>query len=445
MFIFKAKYKDRDGETRESAKWYVSFVGPDGIRRRLPAFKNRKASEAFGRNLETLSDAVASRQPLPPELNAWLEGLPPATAEKLKAWGLLSNVRTAAGRTLAEHVADWRRELESKGRTAKHVGMSVSHLERIIDVCGFTYWTDIEADAVTDFLLQLAEGMPTGKRKVKPASARTINTYLVSAKAFGKWMMRSGRAAVDPLAYLEPRRVAGNRKHVRRALLPHEIVFLLHAVESLPERHGLTGERRGLLYRLCIETGLRASEARSLTRESFHLAGQAPVVAVDAAYTKNSKDDVLPLREATVAMLRDALSATPAGGRLFTFHKFPQYAKMLQRDLADARGKWLEDAGDDEAERERREGTDFLLDVDSSGRVLDFHSLRHTTGTLLASAGVHPRVAQSLLRHSTAELTLSIYTHPYADQRADAVNLLPDFAAPAEAEAEGKVAEGAGQ
>jgi len=28
-----------------------------------------------------------------------------------------------------------------------------------------------------------------------------------------------------------------------------------------------------------------------------------------------------------------------------------------------------------------------------AGRYVDFHSLRHTTGTLLAAAGVHPQVA----------------------------------------------------
>jgi len=446
MFTFRAKYTSK-GETKSSRKWYVAFDAPDGRQRRIPTgMVNRKNADGFGRRLDELAGAVAAHEPLPPGLSAWLESLPATTVEKLRKWNMLSSVRTAAGKRLLQHVEDWRRELESKGRTAKHVAMSVSHVQRIIDECGFAFWTDITADAVTGFLLKLADGLPTGKRKVKPASARTINTYLVSAKAFGRWMTRAGRAAVDPLAYLEPRRVAGNRKHIRRALLPEEISFLLHVVESLPERHGLTGASRSLLYRLCIESGLRASEARSLTRESFHLAGEAPTVAVDAAYTKNSKDDMLPLREATVALLREALAATPAGGRLFTFHKFPQYAKMLQRDLADARAKWLEEAADDEAERERREGTDFLLDVDSTGRVLDFHSLRHSFASLLASGNVHPRVAQSLLRHSDINLTMSVYTHPYAEQRADAVDKLPSFDAPAESESDGQAkAEGAGQ
>jgi hypothetical protein len=40
-----------------------------------------------------------------------------------------------------------------------------------------------------------------------------------------------------------------------------------------------------------------------------------------------------------------------------------------------------------------------------------FHSLRHTTATLLARAKVHPSVAQKILRHANIETTLAIYTH----------------------------------
>jgi Phage integrase family len=40
-----------------------------------------------------------------------------------------------------------------------------------------------------------------------------------------------------------------------------------------------------------------------------------------------------------------------------------------------------------------------------------FHSLRHTTATLLARAKVHPSVAQKILRHANIETTLATYTH----------------------------------
>jgi hypothetical protein len=65
--------------------------------------------------------------------------------------------------------------------------------------------------------------------------------------------------------------------------------------------------------------------------------------------------------------------------------------------------------------------------LDDAERYADFHSLRHTTGSLLAASGVHPKVAQSLMRHSDINLTMSKYTHTLTGQEAQAVNSLPDL------------------
>jgi hypothetical protein len=46
---------------------------------------------------------------------------------------------------------------------------------------------------------------------------------------------------------------------------------------------------------------------------------------------------------------------------------------------------------------------------------------------LLATSGVHPKIAQELMRHSNINLTMGIYTHAQASQVAAAVNNLPDF------------------
>ena len=69
---------------------------------------------------------------------------------------------------------------------------------------------------------------------------------------------------------------------------------------------------------------------------------------------------------------------------------------------------------------------------DESDRVVDFHSLRHTTGSLLAAAGVNPKVAQTILRHSDINLTMSRYTHVFRGQESEAVGKLPDLGKPSE-------------
>src|SRR5208337_1977898 len=48
--------------------------------------------------------------------------------------------------------------------------------------------------------------------------------------------------------------------------------------------------------------------------------------------------------------------------------------------------------------------------VDENGRHLDFHALRHTFATMLATAGISPRVAMELMRHSDMRLTAKTYT-----------------------------------
>ena len=67
--------------------------------------------------------------------------------------------------------------------------------------------------------------------------------------------------------------------------------------------------------------------------------------------------------------------------------------------------------------------------TDESGNVFDFHALRHQFISNLAAAGVHPKTAQELARHSDIKLTLNRYTHVFRGELDKAVDALPDYAA----------------
>jgi len=82
---------------------------------------------------------------------------------------------------------------------------------------------------------------------------------------------------------------------------------------------------------------------------------------------------------------------------------------MLKMDLDAARAKWIKQAPS--SERSRRERSNFLAYWNHAGQVFDFHALRHQFTSSLAAAGVHPKVAQQLARHSTIDLTMNTYTH----------------------------------
>lgn len=55
---------------------------------------------------------------------------------------------------------------------------------------------------------------------------------------------------------------------------------------------------------------------------------------------------------------------------------------------------------------------------------IHFHSLRHTHATQLLAAGVHPKVAQERLGHSTVALTIDLYSHVSEGMQRDAADKL---------------------
>ena len=99
-------------------------------------------------------------------------------------------------------------------------------------------------------------------------------------------------------------------------------------------------------------------------------------------------------------------------------------SKMMRSDLKAARKKWIEEATTPE-ERQVREQSDFLTYQDDDGLFADFHSNRHTFITNLERAGVSPRTAQSLARHSDIRLTMNVYTHISLHDQATAIESLP--------------------
>jgi len=74
-----------------------------------------------------------------------------------------------------------------------------------------------------------------------------------------------------------------------------------------------------------------------------------------------------------------------------------------------------------EAAHKRREESDFLAETNHDGGRFDFHALWHTCGAWLAMSGVHPKVVQTVMRHSTITLTMDTYGNLFPGQEAEAV------------------------
>ena len=207
-------------------------------------------------------------------------------------------------------------------------------------------------------------------------------------------------------------------------LLPEEWHWLRLTTASGPPRYNMTGHERMLLYAVAIQTGLRASELKSLTRGRLFLDYDQPYVTVRAKSTKNKQEARLYVQRELAEQLEKHIATKAPGARVFAMPNISNVARMLRADLSDARHAWLKAApGCDE--RTRRSASDFLVETNHEGEQLDFHALPHTCGAWLAMFGVHPKVVQTVMRHSMITLTMDTYGHLFPEQEADAVTKLP--------------------
>jgi len=405
MRLFKATYRDREGNVKQSRKWYIDFEDHLGIRRRWPGFTDKKATEDFGRQVERLIGVKSAGEQPEGDLSRWLECLPDGIRKKISDIGLLKKERAAGGKMLTEHLKDFHACLKNRGNTEGYADTTKQRARRIIEGCSFKTWHDINVAKVEKFLAELREnGSLKHKKKKQGLSISSSNYHLKALKAFCRWMIENGRASDSPILRLKKLNTKTDQRHERRALSADEVRRLLEVARGGSEYLGITGPERAMIYRLAVETGLRANELRTLTVSAFDL--KKGEVQVKASFSKHRREDFIPLRKETARDMKNFLRGKLPNAKAFTVPDKPFL--MLKSDL--------EAAG--------------IPYVDESGKYADFHSLRHTTGSLLAQRGVHPKVIQKILRHSDINLTMNRYTHIFRGQESQAIESMPDLTLP---------------
>ena len=403
------------GETEE---YYIAYSERPRLRKIVRGCVNLKATETIARKLE---DEAHQRR----------RGVIDAKAEKLAAGEAAPLMAVNGDEIIGGHLADFIATMRGKGDTGHHIQRTANCIRKLLDACGFAKPADLDAAKVSAYVAEL-------KRLGK--SARSINATLTAIKGFSHWLTRTERMRTDPMMQVAKLNAKADRQRIRRALSDDELTRLIAAAQQGPawtwrkgngktggayrlETLSLGGPDRAMLYRLAAETGLRAGELASLTPGGFDLADlDAATVGVLAAYSKHRRDDVVPLRADLAQAVAAFIEGKPADARLFAMPE--RTADVLKADLEAARQAWLNEAQTAQ-ERKKREESAFCAFRDSSGRVADFHALRHTFITRLARSGVAPSVAKSLARHSTITLTMDHYTHTVIGDERAALDRLP--------------------
>ncbi len=403
MRIWKPTYRSKKtGQLKHVAKHWVQLKDHKGKVVRFPASENKEMAEIIGRKIQRLACHRAAVEPPDVDLIKWIEQIPERLRSRLVEADLIEKHRAESVKSLHDHLDDFKQSLSDKGNTRQQVNQVVSRVKTIINNSGFKTWSDVTPSAVQRCLANLRDNG-------KGISAQTSNFYLPAIKQFEKWLLADRRIQETRIEYLKGLNVRTDRRHDRRSLEPDELRRLLEVTNRATKRYGMTGPERALLYRFAAESGLRANEIRSLEVGSFDFENM--VVNVTAGYSKRRQEDGVPIRTDTADILKQHFANKHPKTKAFggTYKQLTKRTSdMIKTDLADA-------------------GIDY---VDDAGRYADFHSLRHSTGSLLAAAGVHPKTAQTILRHSKVDLTLSRYTHTFRGQASEAVAKLPDLSLP---------------
>ena len=183
----------------------------------------------------------------------------------------------------------------------------------------------------------------------------------------------------------------------RRALSIEDQSRLVSKTQKSKKVHyAMPPDKRALLYRVALQTGLRQSAIRRLrccdvdSRESaLHATGVA----------RNKRASSKPIRPELLDDLLEHISERPLTAPLFDLPHQCSMARMIRLDC--------EAAG-----------------IDTTG--VDFHAMRYSFATTLAASGVNPKVLADLLDDSL-QTAMKYYTHRLVESEQKAIEQLPDL------------------
>jgi integrase len=396
MRIYRAEYKDRDGQQKKAAKWYLDFADHNQLRHKIPAFADKRLSEALGRNIESLVNSrIAGLEP-DVKLNQWLETMPDSLLRKFVSWGLIEGQRTEITKPLTEHISEYVKILEAKGFSRDYIVRSENRLKKIVTDCRFYYFRDITKSAVEIY---------SGKLKKDGYGKTSRGHYIDALKTFLNWAEQDQRIIKNPISKVEKPARDSEKKGI---LTPEQFV---HLIKTTFERNSLigrtTGKERAVLYILAGTTGLRRKELLNLAWDDISLSGN-PFVRVRASIAKNGQEAEQPIPPMVVNLLA-ALKADIRpnnSDRVFvSFGSWINTAGLIRDDLTAA----------------------GIEPTDKDGNEICFHSLRNSYISYLANSSTPAKVVQKLARHSDPRLTFNTYARTFEEAEQKAITFLPNF------------------
>ncbi|WP_442636625.1 tyrosine-type recombinase/integrase [Rossellomorea marisflavi] len=128
---------------------------------------------------------------------------------------------------------------------------------------------------------------------------------------------------------------------------------------------------------------------------------------------------------------------TASGYRSITFSEFVKSEIIRHKEMVEEEKKMKDDYRDQDLVICQRNGDHISVGNftrmwkyvinNTEMRYIRFHDLRHTCASLLLSAGVHPKVVQELLGHSSIKVTMDKYSHLMPNMQAEAADTMENL------------------
>ena len=309
-----------------------------------------------------------------------------------------------------------------------------------------------EPDNFTEQLVQryrafltVKEGEGTGTR----LTARTINTYLASLRAFCSWLKHTGQIPYHPMREVKGLKIA--KRFVRDSLTEAEVTRLMDTFE-LTGTDQAAQERQWRDYAmtlLWVSTGMRSIELaraqrRHLTERDGHPilylhrkggdAAEEPVVL--APWVLEALTAYFQIHDHAHHAIADP--SAPFRGLLpehplFCWLRGPGKYHSKTNNVAERRGCRPLGVGAIQAMMRahlQQAGLARLLNPETQSiRPISPHSLRHTAATLALNHGATIRQVQAMLGHADIQTTM-IYLHEQDRIVNAAEHHIPNFSRP---------------
>lgn len=355
-----------------SSRWYVCWRDRRGRERRWAAFPSKTLSFQWGTKLDQVVEHRAAGARLTPELKDWVRSLPPPRIRELVKLGIVASADVVS-KGIGEMLTEYGHHLKALNRGATYARHTPKQAETCLVALGVVRIADLHESSVIALMREFRA----------TRSAATVNHYLVALKGFVAWCIRRGYADANPIVHVRRLNVAvEGLARTRRAMSEKESSALLASLkESAPDRYWL--------YRFALETGLRRGEIKGLKVASVDL--KSGWVHVPAAYSrKGGRLRSVPLSGKLCRDLKAAWRGRGASERAFKVP--PRTAAVLANDLKAAG-----------------------VVSNQNGKVIDFHSLRHTYATRAGAETETFADLMELLGHRSPAMTAR-YAHAERDR-----------------------------